>query len=66
MIVQHQCLLEVITRSSAILNAGYKVSTSHCGPGTVKTNAPSHVVWDVFRTWVSYHDLCDLYCLLIM
>ncbi|KAI7884382.1 N2,N2-dimethylguanosine tRNA methyltransferase [Lichtheimia hyalospora FSU 10163] len=42
---------------SAILNAGYKVSTSHCGPGTLKTNAPSHVVWDVFRTWIKDHPV---------
>lgn len=38
--------------SSGILNAGYKVSTSHCGPQTVKTDAPSHIVWDVMRAWV--------------
>ncbi|KAI8391213.1 N2,N2-dimethylguanosine tRNA methyltransferase [Radiomyces spectabilis] len=37
---------------SAILNAGYKVSASHCGPLTIKTDAPSHIVWDILRAWV--------------
>lgn len=32
---------------SAIVNAGYKVSSTHTRPGSVKTNAPNTVVWDV-------------------
>ncbi|KAL1927537.1 hypothetical protein VTP01DRAFT_3774 [Rhizomucor pusillus] len=42
---------------SGILNAGYKVSTSHCGPQTVKTDAPSHIVWDVMRAWVKKNPI---------
>ncbi|ORY89205.1 N2,N2-dimethylguanosine tRNA methyltransferase [Syncephalastrum racemosum] len=37
---------------SAILNAGYEVSVSHCHPESVKTNAPSSVVWDIMRAHV--------------
>lgn len=46
---------------SAILNAGYRVSLSHCYPHSIKTDAPPSVVWDLFsgvakrqypdRTW---------------
>ncbi|KAG0168925.1 RNA methyltransferase tRNA(m5U54)methyltransferase [Apophysomyces sp. BC1034] len=42
---------------SGILNAGYKVSVSHCGPQTVKTSAPSSVVWDVLRAWTKKHPV---------
>ncbi|KAI8997460.1 N2,N2-dimethylguanosine tRNA methyltransferase [Pilobolus umbonatus] len=37
---------------SAILNAGYKVSSSHCGRQTIKTDAPSDLMWDIMRAWV--------------
>lgn len=37
---------------SALLNAGYKVSSSHAGPNTIKTNAPPSVLWDIMRCWV--------------
>jgi tRNA (guanine26-N2/guanine27-N2)-dimethyltransferase len=33
------------------MNAGYKVSGTHCVAGAFKTNAPSAVVWDVMKTW---------------
>jgi len=34
---------------SALLNAGYRVSQSHCAKGSLKTDAPASVVWDVVR-----------------
>ncbi|KAI8359941.1 N2,N2-dimethylguanosine tRNA methyltransferase [Choanephora cucurbitarum] len=37
---------------SAILNAGYQVSASHAGKQSIKTDAPSHVMWDIMRAWV--------------
>ena len=37
---------------AALVNAGYQVSGYHKQPEALKTNAPSHVVWDVFRAWV--------------
>lgn len=36
---------------SAILNSGYRVSISHCNPISIKTNAPNHVLWDIFKEW---------------
>ncbi len=34
---------------SAILNAGYRVSLSHCYPSSIKTDAPPSVIWDLFQ-----------------
>lgn len=36
---------------SAIMNANYKVSYSHCNKNSVKTNAPNEVIWDILREW---------------
>ncbi|KAJ3206244.1 tRNA methyltransferase 1 [Clydaea vesicula] len=40
--------LKLVT--SALLNQGYKFSASHCLSGSLKTNAPSTVLWDVIRS----------------
>ncbi|KAI9349626.1 N2,N2-dimethylguanosine tRNA methyltransferase, partial [Obelidium mucronatum] len=37
---------------SALLNAGYKVSSSHCIPTSFKTTAPNSVIWDILRCWI--------------
>ncbi|KAJ1657864.1 RNA methyltransferase tRNA(m5U54)methyltransferase [Dispira simplex] len=37
---------------SALLNAGYQVSGSHTHPGSIKTNAPGEIMWDIMRCWV--------------
>ncbi|KAJ3010740.1 UNVERIFIED_CONTAM: tRNA methyltransferase 1 [Siphonaria sp. JEL0065] len=37
---------------SAVLNAGYKVSSSHCIPTSFKTDAPNSVIWDILRGWI--------------
>ncbi|ORZ33945.1 N2,N2-dimethylguanosine tRNA methyltransferase-domain-containing protein [Catenaria anguillulae PL171] len=34
---------------SALLNAGHQFSISHASPTSVKTDAPSSVVWDIIR-----------------
>lgn len=34
---------------SALMNAGYAVSQSHTLNNAIKTNAPTHVMWDVVR-----------------
>ncbi|KAI9315445.1 N2,N2-dimethylguanosine tRNA methyltransferase [Dichotomocladium elegans] len=47
----------IVDLYSAILNAGYKVSASHCGPATLKTDAPAQVMWDVFRCWIKEHPV---------
>ncbi|KAK9455762.1 N2,N2-dimethylguanosine tRNA methyltransferase-domain-containing protein [Dipodascopsis uninucleata] len=38
--------------TSALLNAGYKVSATHASPGAIKTDAPWSVIWDVLREWI--------------
>ncbi|XP_034252732.1 probable tRNA (guanine(26)-N(2))-dimethyltransferase isoform X2 [Thrips palmi] len=43
--------MPVLTFSSAILNAGYRLSQSHCKPSSFKTDAPQKFVWDVLRAW---------------
>ncbi|KAL3895302.1 MAG: hypothetical protein SGCHY_004779 [Lobulomycetales sp.] len=37
---------------SALLNAGYKTSLSHCQSSVIKTNAPPSVIWDIMRCHV--------------
>jgi tRNA (guanine26-N2/guanine27-N2)-dimethyltransferase len=37
---------------SALLNAGFRCSGSHCNPKALKTNAPVQFIWDVCRAWV--------------
>lgn len=36
---------------SALVHQGYRVSLSHTGPNTIKTDAPNHVLWDILRCW---------------
>ncbi|KAL1650298.1 RNA methyltransferase tRNA(m5U54)methyltransferase [Diplodia intermedia] len=36
----------------AMRRLGYRTTRSHCKPGTVKTDAPWEVVWEVMREWV--------------
>lgn len=36
----------------ALRHAGYKATRSHCRPGSIKTDAPWDVVWEVMREWV--------------
>ncbi|OJD39983.1 uncharacterized protein BKCO1_200059 [Diplodia corticola] len=36
----------------ALRKLGYRTTRSHCKPGTVKTDAPWEVVWEVMREWV--------------
>lgn len=43
--------INMLKLNSALLNAGFKVSSSHCHLNSFKTNAPTHVIWDIFRAW---------------
>lgn len=36
----------------ALRKLGYRTTRSHCKPGTVKTDAPWEVIWEVMREWV--------------
>ncbi|GBB88886.1 hypothetical protein RclHR1_01550020 [Rhizophagus clarus] len=42
---------------SALLNKGYKVSASHAMAGSVKTDAPMDVIWDIMRSWEKLHPV---------
>lgn len=42
---------------SALLNTGYKVSFSHACKDSLKTNAPSSVIWDIVRSWIKLHPI---------
>jgi tRNA (guanine26-N2/guanine27-N2)-dimethyltransferase len=44
--------IPILDLFSAILNAGYQVSASHAGKQSIKTDAPSNVMWDIMRAWV--------------
>lgn len=43
--------------SSALLNAGYKVSRSHASSGSVKTDAPRSFVNDIVREYIKTHPV---------
>jgi tRNA (guanine26-N2/guanine27-N2)-dimethyltransferase len=45
----------IVKVRSALMNAGYQVSQTHAHANGMKTNAPIHVIYDVFRTWVKDH-----------
>ena len=36
----------------ALLHLGYRVTRSHCKAGSIKTNAPWNVIWEIMREWV--------------
>lgn len=36
---------------SALINAGYSISGSHCDPSVIKSNAPSIFVWKLLVEW---------------
>ncbi|KAK9808261.1 hypothetical protein WJX73_004388 [Symbiochloris irregularis] len=45
------------TFRSALVNAGYRVSSAHANPLGIKTDAPPSVVWDIIRGWVAMHPV---------
>ncbi|XP_013418215.1 tRNA (guanine(26)-N(2))-dimethyltransferase [Lingula anatina] len=44
---------------SAILHAGYDVTFSHTCQGSLKTKAPSQVIWDIMRCWAKQNPPKD-------
>ncbi|XP_017785548.1 PREDICTED: probable tRNA (guanine(26)-N(2))-dimethyltransferase [Nicrophorus vespilloides] len=44
---------------SAIMNAGYRVSATHMHKTSIKTDAPSNVVWDIMRCWCKDHPVSE-------
>ncbi|KAI1446407.1 dimethylguanosine tRNA methyltransferase [Annulohypoxylon stygium] len=41
----------------ALRHLGYHVTRSHCKPGSLKTDAPWSVLWDIMREWVRQHPI---------
>ncbi|KAI1459347.1 dimethylguanosine tRNA methyltransferase [Annulohypoxylon moriforme] len=41
----------------ALRHLGYHVTRSHCKPGSLKTDAPWSVIWDIMREWVRQHPI---------
>ncbi|TVU47589.1 hypothetical protein EJB05_07195, partial [Eragrostis curvula] len=42
---------------SAVINAGYRISSTHVNPLGVKSDAPWDVIWDIMRCWVKNHPI---------
>jgi tRNA (guanine26-N2/guanine27-N2)-dimethyltransferase len=40
----------------ALRGLGYRVTRSHCQPGSIKTDAPWAVIWEIMREWVRQHS----------
>ena len=55
--IMHCITPPIVKINSALLNAGYKVSGSHCNAQAIKTNAPSKVIWDIFRCWIKLNPV---------
>lgn len=43
--------------SSALLNAGHRISRSHACAGSLKTTATYTDIHDIFRSWVKTHPV---------
>ncbi|XP_075153046.1 tRNA methyltransferase 1 [Haematobia irritans] len=50
-------IVPILKFRSAILHAGYKVSFSHAYKNSIKTNAPTSVLWDILRCWNKRHPV---------
>ncbi|KAL8688700.1 MAG: hypothetical protein Q9218_005458 [Villophora microphyllina] len=37
----------------ALIGLGYRTTRSHTEPGSIRTNAPWHVIWEIMREWAS-------------
>ncbi|KAI8320465.1 N2,N2-dimethylguanosine tRNA methyltransferase [Martensiomyces pterosporus] len=48
----HTSCPPLVKVNSAILNAGYRVSSVHTRQGSIKTDAPPEVIWDIMRALV--------------
>ncbi|KDN36662.1 TRM-domain-containing protein [Tilletiaria anomala UBC 951] len=44
---------------NALLNAGYKVSRSHCMPGSLKTDCPRPKLYDLQRNWLKAQQIAE-------
>lgn len=51
-IVLKSSLMKMVVLRSAIINAGYRVSSSHATQDVIKTDAPVDALWDIFRSFL--------------
>ncbi len=42
---------------SALVNAGFRVSSTHANALGIKTDAPMSVIWDIMRCWIRDHPI---------
>jgi tRNA (guanine26-N2/guanine27-N2)-dimethyltransferase len=47
----------MLKMNSALLNAGYQVSQTHCNSNGFKTDAPISFLWDILREWAKEHPI---------
>jgi len=53
-----RCTSPGITKiQTALKNAGYSASQSATNPDSIKTDAPSYIIWDIFREWVKFNPI---------
>jgi hypothetical protein len=57
--------LSAVVFCSALLNAGYRISSTHVNPIGLKSHAPWDVIWDVMLCWVNLIKLFSLWFLMI-
>ena len=50
-VIKAQAPAEALLKG-ALRHAGYRVTRSHCKPGSIKTDAPWTVIWEIMREWV--------------
>eukprot|EP00040_Diaphanoeca_grandis_P030791 m.182775 g.182775 ORF g.182775 m.182775 type:complete len:606 (+) comp32132_c0_seq1:92-1909(+) len=55
----HCRTMRLLEMRSAIMNLGFKVSSSHANKDALKTNAPPDAMWDILRSWVKLHPVKD-------
>jgi hypothetical protein len=48
--------LQIFSRS-AIMNANYQVSYSHCNKNSIKTNAPPELIWSILKEWIKLNPI---------
>jgi hypothetical protein len=53
--------LSAVVFRSAVLNAGYRISSTHVNPLGLKSDAPWDVIWDIMRCWVNLIKLFSLW-----
>lgn len=55
--VLHCSTPSLVQIRSAVIEAGYRASSSHACRTALKTNAPHNVVWDIMRCWEKLHPV---------